>query len=212
MSLEDVHVTGITKMTGASDASCARDPSRCHPADAATVRLVKLIEHTTEETDSLYQVGSTQKVQGSGLPILIIIIRDGSSFENISRQVTIYSASLIPVLSLGSRIGRGRIGRNTRIGPIVRIVRRIGSVGSAASIASVGSVVSVVSVASVGSVVSIASIASVGSVVSIASIASVRSVRTVRSRGGGRRCAAPFAHFIQLLKSVSEGHGCPSSY
>ena len=73
ISLEDVRVTGITKITGtsdATDASCARHPSRCHPANATTVRLVKLIEHTTEETDSLYQVGATQKVQGSGLPVI----------------------------------------------------------------------------------------------------------------------------------------------
>jgi hypothetical protein len=68
--LEDVRVTGITKITGTSDASCARHPSRCHPANATTLRLVKLIEHTTEETDSLYQVGATQKVQGSGLPVI----------------------------------------------------------------------------------------------------------------------------------------------
>ena|SRR6267154_1426246 len=70
LSLEDIRVTGITKMTGTNDASCPRHPARCHPADATTVRLVKLIEHTTEETDSLYQVGATQKVQGSGLPVI----------------------------------------------------------------------------------------------------------------------------------------------
>lgn len=69
MSLEDVRVTCITKMTGTNDTSCAKHPSRCHPADAATVLLVELIEHTTEETDDLYQVGATQKVQGNGLPV-----------------------------------------------------------------------------------------------------------------------------------------------
>jgi hypothetical protein len=64
MSLGDVRASGITKITGGSNASCARHPSGCHRADAstvrsATVRLVKLIEHTTEESDGLYQVGAT---------------------------------------------------------------------------------------------------------------------------------------------------------
>ena len=59
-------------MTGTGDASCARHPSRRRPADATTTvtRLLKLIEHTTEETDSLYQVGATQKIQRSGLPVI----------------------------------------------------------------------------------------------------------------------------------------------
>ena len=59
-----------TKMTGTSNTSRARHPSRCPPADAATVRLVKLIEHTTEETNSVYHVGATQRAQRSGLPVI----------------------------------------------------------------------------------------------------------------------------------------------
>jgi hypothetical protein len=41
--------------------------SSCLPVQ---LRLVKLIEHTTEETDGRYQVGATQKVWGSGLPVI----------------------------------------------------------------------------------------------------------------------------------------------
>lgn len=66
ISSEDVRVTGV-KMTGTSR---ARHPSRSHPTDATILRLVKLIEHTTEETDGLYQVGATRKAQGSGLPVI----------------------------------------------------------------------------------------------------------------------------------------------
>ena len=33
------------------------------PADATTVRLVKSIEHTTEETDGIFQISATQKVK-----------------------------------------------------------------------------------------------------------------------------------------------------
>jgi hypothetical protein len=82
--------------------------------------------------------------------------------EDISRQATIYSALLIPVLSLGSRTGIARIGGG-------RIARSIGNGGS---------------------------------------------VRTVRSCRSGRRYATRFTGLlaIQLLKSVSEGHGCPSFY
>ena len=62
-------MTCITKMTDTNDASCATHPGICHPADATTVRLVELIEHATEEMNDLYQVGATQKVLGSGLPV-----------------------------------------------------------------------------------------------------------------------------------------------
>ena len=48
------------------------DPSR-YPADAAKAHLVKLIEHASEETNRLLQIGATQQVPVWGCTVVIVL-------------------------------------------------------------------------------------------------------------------------------------------
>ncbi|KAF8496725.1 hypothetical protein F5888DRAFT_360657 [Russula emetica] len=105
---------------------------------ASTVRLVKLIEHATKETDGLYQVGATQKVQGRGLPVIANLASEDPEIMTIpSAMLSINRDSRwgSPKISAGrariARIGRARIARIGRA-RIARIGRaRIARIGRA---------------------------------------------------------------------------------